>query len=489
MRYVQMKKYISVILWIALLLSMTACGATTEETQKNMPESVVDENTETTVEDLLPKIDLAGGTYTILINGTSVDYYDIAELTGDVVDDAIYNARLSINARLNCDLQYLEGPGSAEYATRQQLFDYVQGQVMSGDAEFDAMDNSVYMGVYLMNGLLMDMSKMPYLNIDMPWWDKSITESLAVDGKYPFLAGSFSLDKTAGTFCFYFNEDIATELALPDLYQVVYDGDWTIDKVAEYAELAYVDANGDGKQNDDDQLGMVFEGSNYFTGFYEACGVKALKTGENGFVYDFSNARNVDVVEKVGAFINNSVGVYKHGSDDITYQANGALFPDGNVLFTGGWFKCAESYRDLDFSWGILPYPKLYTEDAYTGGVLNIYGLLGIPKCCPDTAGISAILECLSYVYYTDVIPAYYDVSMKVKYSSGSEMAKMLDFITENLVYDTGLALAGALENTCDITFKDTVRSNGNWASKAASLETKMTTLVEKLNSAYENLG
>lgn len=78
---------------------------------------------------------------------------------------------------------------------------------------------------------------------------------------------------------------------------------------------------------------------------------------------------------------------------------------------------------------------------------------------------------------------------MKVKYSSGSEMAEMLDFITGNLVYDTGLALAGALENTCDITFKDTVCANGNWVSKVASLETKLKTMIENLNSAYADLG
>lgn len=396
------------VLWIAILLSFSGCNTTKEVQESTSDTSTEETSTETSAEDLLPKVDLAGATYTLLVNENAADYYDVAELTGDVVDDAIYNARLKVNARVNCDLQYLTGPGSGEYATRQQTFDYVQSQVMSGAADFDALDNSVYMGVYLMNGLLMDMSVMPHLNIDMPWWDKNITESLAIDGKYPFLAGSFSLDRTAGTFCFFFNEDIAEDLALPDLYQVVYDGDWTVDRVAEYAEMSYVDTNGNGKQDDADRFGVVFEGSNYFTGFYEACGVHALKGEAGGFVFDFDNARNVDVVEKVGDFVNNTVGVYQHGNDDITYQANGALFPDGNVLFTGGWFKCAESYRDLDFSWGILPYPKLYAEDAYAGGVLNIYGLLGIPKSCKDTEGTSAILECLSYAYYADVVPAYY---------------------------------------------------------------------------------
>ncbi len=483
-----MKKWTTLLLVAAMLLSMAACGST-EETKTTIDTTATETVTETTDADKLPKVDLAGGTYTLLVNETEVDYYDIPELTGDVVDDAIYNARLSVNSRLNCDFRYLTGPGSTEWANRQQTWDYVQSAVMSGSGDFDAVDNQSYNGMYLMNGLLLDMSSMEHIDVNNPWWDKSITESMAVDGKYPFLAGSYSLDRTAGTFCFYFNEDIATNLALPDLYELVYDGDWTVDKVAEFSEMAYVDTNGNNKQDEEDQLGVVFEGGNYFTGFFEACGVHALSTEEGKFVFDFGNARNVDVVEKLGAFFKNTIGVQKHGGDDTAYQGNGALFLDGNVLFTGGWFKCAESYRNLDFSWGILPYPKLYAEDEYTGGVLTIYGLLSMPKSCKDPTGTSATLECLSYEYYKNVVPAYYEVSMKVKYASGSKMAEMLDFISGNIVYDPGLALAGALDYTIDITFKDAIANNTNWSSKMASMESKLSALIESLNEAYADLG
>lgn len=486
-----MKKHTTILLLTAILLSQmaffSACGTTEEPIEST--EQATETASETTVTDTLPQLDLAGGTYTLLVNESEVDYYDVPELTGDVVDDAIYNARLSVNSRLNCDLQYLTGPGSTEWANRQQTWDFVQAVVMAGSSDFDAVDNQSYNGMYLMNGLLLDMSQMEYIDVDNPWWDKSITESMAIGGKYPFLAGAYSLDRTAGTFCFYFNEEIATNLALPDLYQLVYDGDWTVDKVAEFSEMAYVDTNGNSKVDEEDQLGVVFEGGNYFTGFFEACGVHALKTVEDKFVFDFGNARNVDVVEKVGSFVKNTTGVYNHGGDDQTYRGTDALFLDGNVLFTGGWFKCAESYRDLDFSWGILPYPKLYAEDEYTGGVLTIYGLLSMPKSCRDIDGTSAMLECLCYEYYANVVPAYYEVAMKVKYASGSQMADMLDFITGNIVYDTGLALAGALDYTIDGTFKDAVRNNGNWASKMASLESKISALIEKLNEAYADLG
>lgn len=49
---------------------------------------------------------------------------------------------------------------------------------MADSGDFDAVDNQSYMGNYLVNGLLVDMGKMKYIDIDNPWWDKSITENV-----------------------------------------------------------------------------------------------------------------------------------------------------------------------------------------------------------------------------------------------------------------------------------------------------------------------
>lgn len=114
-----MKKCTTLLLLAAMLLSMAACR-NSEETTAATDTTAQETVTETSDADRLPKVDLAGGTYTLLVNETEIDYYDIPELTGDVVDDAIYNARLNVNSRLNCDFQYLTGPGSTDWANRQQ---------------------------------------------------------------------------------------------------------------------------------------------------------------------------------------------------------------------------------------------------------------------------------------------------------------------------------------------------------------------------------
>ena len=75
------------------------------------------------------------------------------------------------------------------------------------------------------------------IDADAPWWDASVSKAqsyLTGDDLY-FLAGNVSLITAEDTMCIFFNEDMVTDLGLEMLYDIVRAGEWTIDKLIEYA--------------------------------------------------------------------------------------------------------------------------------------------------------------------------------------------------------------------------------------------------------------
>ena len=104
-----MKRFITLLLLVAMLVS---CGSGSTESKDTSSADNTDSTTEPEVtteseEAKLPDIDLGGKTVTILVSGNQIDYFDIEEQDGDVVDDAIWQARENIADRLNCKIKYM----------------------------------------------------------------------------------------------------------------------------------------------------------------------------------------------------------------------------------------------------------------------------------------------------------------------------------------------------------------------------------------------
>ena len=70
-----------------------------------------------------------------------------------------------------------------------------------------------------------------------------------------------------------------------DIYSVVKEGKWTLDKLAEYAENVYVDVNGNGEVDNDDSFGVVMQKGHVLNGMAFAANVVYTSYDENGTPY------------------------------------------------------------------------------------------------------------------------------------------------------------------------------------------------------------
>lgn len=97
--------------------------------------------------------------------------------------------------------------------------------------------------------------------------------------------------------------------------------------------------------------------------------------------------------------------------------------------------------KDMTSEYGIIPFPK-YDENqqdyisCMKAGVTSIMVSANIQD--PDMVG--TIIEALCMYGYTDIMPAYYETTLKLKYLSDETAMSMLGLIRDSLVVDFAMS-------------------------------------------------
>ena len=125
--------------------------------------------------------------------------------------------------------------------------------------------------------------------------------------------------------------------------------------------------------------------------------------------------------------------------DGSDYSDIVPMFESNRALFFPQTLSFAWDFKAMETDFGILPFP-LYNnnQNRYYSIVRNAMSLIGIPVTAsnPDECGL--ILEVLAAESYKLVVPAYYDVALKVKRTRDEESAEMLDIIRDSLWMNFG---------------------------------------------------
>jgi len=489
---------LTALILFAVILSSCSKSVTPDDTTA----ADVSENTavlETTavpadpsITDDLPVLDFGGEDFVISVQDygayTACDLF-VEEAAGDVVSDAIYNKNLAVSERLNVKLIF--DPITHNWGDRSNYMDSIRSSIMAGNAAWDMIHGLGYfVPSFTGEGILLDMSELPYIDISKAWWNSAFMEEASVDGKYYFVTGDASLTLIKNMFCIFLNLDLYEKLGINDnLYDIVRSGDWTLDKVAEICSPLYADLNGDTIVDKNDRFGLLFYAGNQATGFFEACNVNIINRSGNDLIFDYGNAHNTDVVERLCRFYHESDGIFfdKNTGGEAETVIN-SPFRNGNILMTGGWLMHADSYRELPFAYGVLPYPKFdESQEEYRTTTLTSYTVFSVPADCKDSDRTAAVLEAMASESWRSVTPAYFETALKVKYAADEETAQMFDLIRENISFDFGYIYTLSLNGISD-RFKGAVNSNQpEWASNVAGLESSAVASLDTLIAAIKS--
>ncbi len=422
-----MKRQLSIIILLAQIASLSACGS--ENVQQNETTSAQN-STETTIpaETLdVPELDNGGKIFTILACNEDVRYTYIedVEQTGDAMDDAIYLRNRKVEKHLGISLKIVD---TSTETARTDIYTPLSRDVMSGDAQYDMISPHILQSIsqLVTENMVVDLSHINYVDFTKSWWNGDFTDTLNLNGKLFYASGDMIVPNAR---VIVFNKRMMEDYKLPDIYEVINSGAWTLDKLGEYTKDITHDADGNGIMDKNDIYAFSdLANTGLATSFIHGSNQLFVTKVKNGFDIQLGSEKMYNITTKLYDYI------YKEGNTAIT----NVEFGNGKVLFGSQVLLKLQILRDYDTDFGIIPFPKYdESQEKYQSSVWN--GLVCVPVTAKDYSLSGAVLETMAYYSQSTLMPAYYDKLLDSKFVRDDESAAMLDLIFDGLVYDIGL--------------------------------------------------
>ncbi len=479
----------AIFLAFFLIFGICTCGSNTPAEPSASPSADVSEQTslqETTPAETEPTLDAPvkdynGYAYRILAADVDIGMVFSEEMTGNSVNDAVFQSNTAVEEKYNIVLKQ-EKLGSWSDAAA------IRTKIQGGGDEFDVgVCHDVTSGNLSLEGLFLNLYKVPYIDLSKPWWPAFTTDQLTVNGQMYVFSNYIGYNGLRGTKNMYVNLDKLKDLKIASPYEMVRKGTWTLDNVIDLTKNVYTDVNGDGNADRDDFYGFAFTG--LFYGWLENFNIEAYRHSEdNKTVYlALKTERTAELVDKIKGWLNGgNPGVYYRSSHKSLYvpEAYPLIFADGNCLLTyGSLYVLIENLENSSVTYGILPMPKYDEAQADYIGVCYD-SPMWIPVSVKDAERSGIITEAMSYEGYKTILPAYREVALKQRYAQDPDSAEMLDIIFKNrwlsfsYIYGTSASFQNILNK---LVPSDTLE----FASYYASNEPAQQQIVDNINAFF----
>lgn len=462
-----MKKALSLILCVLLASCtlLTSCSEkvsdeTTADTTSNAANPTSESETETETEaeteepDPFADVDYGGKSFTVY---TSVDTNDATngdrfirgtgEYTGEAINDAVHERNLLVQDKLGITLNFVEAPYDMNSAATQ-----IKLQIQSGDSEWQLAANDIRAFANISSsGFLANIYNNKILDLEKSYWySDAMNDLMFIEGGMYLLVGDYFTDALASCHTLYVNEDM-----LNDVYNdgelinnLVFDGKWTIDEMTRIVGEMYTDSDGDGKVSANDTFGYSC------VGMWGSC-IPTLIGLDINFVertadtvdFAFNNEHSVAALDKLHSLYYSNGTYTSHGDIPSLRTA----FANAQTLIMGysrlGDF---ENLREIEFSMGVIPYPKFDEAQAnYSTSLHDTSEIGAIPSTIvgDELDFVLTCLEVFSRETSKSVMPTFYDDGLKVKYADGLDDAKMIDLIHDSICSPFAVAYDSTLGN------------------------------------------
>ena len=451
----QKKSIIALLLAAMLLPTLAACGETdvpAAEDTSAADTTVQETEKETTAEEYRNSIsdevenEDFGGRDFIVLGSDEQDFGSfmvVEELTGEVLNDSVYSRNLVIDERFNTKVQYTAPTGGYDQSNAA-----VKKAVQAGDA--DAFQITSYHVVSnssnVLQGHYMNWYDVPHINFDMPWWSDSTVDDLSVNNRCFLAVGDAAVSSIAQTYCMFFDKDSILDYDIPDVYETVRAGEWTIDLLREISAQVEQDVDGNGEMSyKTDYYGFLSTPWSNINAYLWAFDNQIFVKDEEGVPqFNYYSERLVNIFDKLYTtfYESKGIGFTSLNEEDGINQHFQAItaFANSHCLFVNALLSYSITFlSEFENEYGILPYPKYDTAQAeYKTMVDGNHEAMGVPKNGGDLNFIGKITEVLCAEAFKKILPAYYDVSLKQRYASSPDDAEMIELCVASRVFDFG---------------------------------------------------
>lgn len=411
----------------------------------------------------------------------------------DTIDKAIIQRDKIVEERLNITFRWTGTKGhwgSMSNFINQATRAY-QG---TEDDRYDLIGvYSQTAGALASKNLLLNLTDVDYLNFNKPWWPNSLLENSMVADKLWFVSGDICTSFSSELMDVTFNKSKFPDI---DLYDLVDDGEWTLEKMIELSENLYFDADDEdaGKKSQGDSYGIVIPWWVYEDAFFYGCNLITVENDENHNLTvssSYIGEKSIDLTDTLRTMFHRSNYGYLPPTEKDQGQAVSRIFARGDAAFYIAppvMILTTQDLLETKVDYGILPMPKYDTaQKEYKSVHSNFLSLFGVfaksDTAQADRAG--AVLECLASEGYRNISPVLFEKCLKMRYANDSDTGRMYDIIRAGAVFDTGRIFASAgLEGITQDAWQKCAIFNKNWSTQVGSVYTQ---LREYLNAMTDN--
>ncbi len=396
--------------------------------------------------DSVPELNFDGATFDILQNSAKNWFY-VEDQNGEKLNDIVYERNRTLEERFNITIAKPMTPKAGTVHETAVLL------ATAGDDQYELTSLSLPSCGYSMSkDVFRNVLDLPYIDIDNPWYTQGL-EDAVIAGKLLFLTSDYTLSYTAGTVVVYFNKAKWSDYlhSTEDLYQTVRDGKWTLDRLMGYCTDMYNDVNGNGKRDEDDFYGFASDFEACVNAFiYGSCLRRIEIVGKDyEIVPHILDEQMIDMYTKLRYLMATSQGaaafLKNHSSPG---EDNSVFFFTGNALFTSLSVDkmTTPEMVAMEDDFGVLPVPK-WNEDQqeyYTNVDVKTADAIGVLKTVQNTYLVGAVIEAMSAMSYTYVVPLYCQSVLELRAARDPESSEMLRMVMDTRVMDWETLYSGS---------------------------------------------
>ncbi len=410
----------------------------------------------------------------------------------EAVPNAVYMRKKKVEETFGVTINVVEG------ARRENINEKIRTSETAGDIEYHIVMQTIpRVYVLAQNDLILNLEQVENLNVkDSPSWDQSYLAQTSINGQNYFATGDITTMEDDATWVMMFNKKMAQNLDLENIYSLVEDGKWTMDKLIELSQGVYQDKTGNGPSSDDTY--PIATTVDFIQGLFYGANAKIIEKNEADIPeLKFYNQTNTDIIDKI-------IEIY-YKSNKITYDCHDyiseepqvhllaqRMFEENRALFYSEVMQCAIRLREMETAYGIIPVPKFdENQTNYTTHSVADVTLMAAFPCAlekdPKTLAMAgAIAQALAVEGRKILRPAYYEKSLMQKGTRDQESQAMLEIIFKNRVCDLGYAAEGNI-NTIYSNMRTYIKKGENRISSINQMHSKrVETAIKELVDSFE---
>lgn len=421
--------------------------------------------------------------------------FKVESQDGTKVNDAIWNRNSTIERRLNVILDFQEEKGNVS-----NISNFVKVvEAARGTETWDIIATYSRTAASLsIKGLYADLNSIEdnYIDFSKEWWPTTLVDTVTIGNALYFVSGDASTNVLHFMYTIYFNKDLKetyTDIT-EDFYELVRDGEWTLDKIIEFSENKYEDlnANGSGANYSNSDLDDAYGFCTIYYGadaFYTGSGLQLLTHDQNNMPAlseDYSSMKAIDLSDKLGGWLS--------GADCCVFMGSGEYrqpFVNGNALFCQERaYLASRKLQEATFKYGILPTPKYNKEQKeYITIVGNPFTLYGISTDCTSKKEMTAVIECWGSEGYRQTTPALFYETMQARYADAPDDYEMWEIIRKTACFDLGrIFYKDDIGYSISEEYSKVACQKGNWSGQVKRLAPVINTKIKSINQKYKAL-